>query len=143
MIDLEPIPPSDDWKGESLIRDVPRDPKSHSGYNMRGLKTPPKWVGNAAKTARMICGADGCGALLQSNNQSGYCQTHRTQKREGYCKAEGARWKPIEDDIDLRKKGLVKLVEPFKLAEKARKEAAKRAAYEEAARRREVTAGDI
>lgn len=49
-------------------------------------------------------------------------------------KAEGARWKPTEDDIDLRKKGLVKLVEPFKLAEKARKEAAKRAAYEEAAR---------
>lgn len=49
-------------------------------------------------------------------------------------KAEGARWKPTEDDIDLRKKGLAKLVEPFKLAEKERKEAEKRAAYEEAAR---------
>jgi len=89
MLDLEPIPPGDDWKGEALIRDVPRDPKSHSGYNMRGLKTPPKRVGKVAKTARMICGADGCGALLQSNNQTGFCQTHRTQRREGYCKADG------------------------------------------------------
>lgn len=49
-------------------------------------------------------------------------------------KAEGARWKPTEDDIDLRKKGLAKLVEPFKLAEKERKEAEKRAAYAEAER---------
>ena len=47
-------------------------------------------------------------------------------------KAEIARWKPTEDDIELRLKGLAKVVDPFKRKLAEEKEAAKRAAYAEA-----------
>ena len=50
-------------------------------------------------------------------------------------KAEVARWKPTEDDIERRLKGLVALVDPFKRKLQAEKEAIKRAAYEEAQRK--------
>ena len=50
-------------------------------------------------------------------------------------KAEIARWKPTEDDIERRLKGLVAVVDPFKRKLAAEKEAAKRAAYEEAQRK--------
>lgn len=50
-------------------------------------------------------------------------------------KAELARWKPTEDDIDRRLKGLVAVVDPFKRKLAEEKEAAKRAAYEEARRK--------
>lgn len=50
-------------------------------------------------------------------------------------KAEIARWKPTEDDIDRRLKGLAAVVDPFKRKLAAEKEAAKRAAYDEARRK--------
>lgn len=50
-------------------------------------------------------------------------------------KAEIARWKPTEDDIECRLKGLAAVVDPFKRKLAAEKEAAKRAAYEEARRK--------
>jgi hypothetical protein len=50
-------------------------------------------------------------------------------------KAEIARWKPTEDDIERRLKGLAAVVDPFKRKLAAQKEAAKRAAYEEARRK--------
>lgn len=50
-------------------------------------------------------------------------------------KAELARWKPTEDDIDRRLKGLAAVVDPFKRKLAEEKEAAKRAAYEEARRK--------
>jgi hypothetical protein len=49
-------------------------------------------------------------------------------------KGEIARWKPTEDDIDLMKKGLAALVDPFKRKLADEKEAIKRAAYKEARR---------
>lgn len=50
-------------------------------------------------------------------------------------KAEIARWKPTEDDVDLRLKGLAAVVDPFKRKLAEEKEAAKRAAYAEAQRK--------
>lgn len=50
-------------------------------------------------------------------------------------KAEIARWKPTEDDIERRLKGLAAIVDPFKRKLAEEKEAAKRAAYEEARRK--------
>lgn len=50
-------------------------------------------------------------------------------------KAEGARWKPTTEDIERRLKCLVAAVDPFKRKLAAEKEAAKRAAYEEAQRK--------
>jgi hypothetical protein len=50
-------------------------------------------------------------------------------------KAEIARWKPTEDDIERRLKGLAAVVDPFKRKLAAEKEAAKQAAYEEARRK--------
>lgn len=50
-------------------------------------------------------------------------------------KAEIARWKPTEDDIERRLKGLAAVVDPFKRKLAEEKEAAKRAAYEEARRK--------
>lgn len=50
-------------------------------------------------------------------------------------KAEIARWKPTEDDIERRLKGLAAVVDPFKRKLAAEKEASKRAAYEEAQRK--------
>lgn len=47
-------------------------------------------------------------------------------------KSEIARWKPTEDDIARRLKGLVAVVDPFKRKLAEEKEAAKRKAYEEA-----------
>ncbi len=47
-------------------------------------------------------------------------------------KAEGARWKPTEDDIERRLKGLAAVVDPFKRKLAEEKEDAKRKAYEEA-----------
>lgn len=50
-------------------------------------------------------------------------------------KAEIARWKPTEDDVERRLKGLAAAVDPFKRRLIAEKEAAKRAAYEETQRK--------
>ncbi len=50
-------------------------------------------------------------------------------------KAEIARWTPTENDIDRRLKGLAAIVDPFKRKLAEEKEAAKRAAYEEARRK--------
>lgn len=50
-------------------------------------------------------------------------------------KAEIARWKPTKEDIERRLKGLAAVVDPFKRKLAAEKEAAKRAAYEEARRK--------
>ena len=56
-------------------------------------------------------------------------------------KAEVARWKPTQDDLDLQIKGLVALVDGFKRKLAAEKEAARKAAWEEAeAKRREAEA---
>lgn len=52
-------------------------------------------------------------------------------------KAEKARWKPTVDDIERRLKGLAAIVDPFKRKLAAEKEAAKRAAYEEAQRKQQ------
>lgn len=50
-------------------------------------------------------------------------------------KAEIARWKPTEEDIERRLKGLAAVVDPIKRRLAAEKEATKRAAYEEARRK--------
>lgn len=47
-------------------------------------------------------------------------------------KAEVARWKPTQDDLDLQVKGLVSLVDAFKRQLAAEKEAARKAAWEAA-----------
>ena len=49
-------------------------------------------------------------------------------------KDEIARWKPTEDDLARMSKGLVALIDPYKRKVAAEKEAAKRAAWEEAQR---------
>lgn len=51
-------------------------------------------------------------------------------------KAEVARWKPTEDDLDRIQKGLAAAVDGFKRKLAAEKEAARRAAFEEAERKR-------
>lgn len=60
-----------------------------------------------------------------------------TQPLNAAWKAEIARWKPTQDDLDLQVKGLVALVDGFKRHLAAEKEAARKAAWElaEAARR--------
>ena len=56
-------------------------------------------------------------------------------------KAEVARWKPTQDDLDLQIKGLVALVDGFKRKLAAEKEAARQAAWAEAeAKRKEAEA---
>ena len=50
-------------------------------------------------------------------------------------KAEIARWKPTKEDIERRLKGLAAVVDPFKRKLAEEKEAAKRAAYEDARRK--------
>ena len=50
-------------------------------------------------------------------------------------KAEGERWKPTEEDVERRLKGLAAVVDPFKRKLAEEKEAAKRAAYAEAKRK--------
>ena len=51
-------------------------------------------------------------------------------------KAEVARWKPTEDDLDRITKGLAAIVDGFKRKLAAEQEAARRAAYEEAERKK-------
>lgn len=51
-------------------------------------------------------------------------------------KAEVARWKPTQDDLDRLIKGIVAAQDPFKRELTAKKEAEKRAAWEEANRKR-------
>lgn len=56
-------------------------------------------------------------------------------------KAEVARWKPTQDDLDMQIKGLVALVDGFKRKLAAEKEAARQAAWAEAeAKRKEAEA---
>lgn len=50
-------------------------------------------------------------------------------------KSEIARWKPTREDVDRRLKGLVAVVDAFKRRLAEEREAAKRAAYEEARRK--------
>jgi len=51
-------------------------------------------------------------------------------------KAEVARWKPAEDDLDRLTKGLASIVGDFKAKLAAEQEAARRAAYQEAERKK-------
>lgn len=74
-------------------------------------------------------------AMRSAKSDLGKAKKSATAPLHDAWKAEIARWKPTEEDIDRRLKGLAAAVDPFKRKLAAEKEAAKRAAYEEAQRK--------
>lgn len=74
-------------------------------------------------------------AMRSAKSDLGKAKKSATAPLHDVWKAEIARWKPTEEDIDRRLKGLAATVDPFKRKLAAEKEAAKRAAYEEAQRK--------
>lgn len=74
--------------------------------------------------------------LRSCGTDLGKAQKSATAPFHDKWKAEIARWKPTVDDVDRLKKALVATCAPFKAKLVAEKEAAKRAAYEEAERKR-------
>lgn len=73
--------------------------------------------------------------IRKAKSDLGKAKKSSTAPLHDAWKAEIARWKPTEDDIERRLKGLAAIVDPFKRKLAAEKEAAKRAAYEEAQRK--------
>jgi len=74
-------------------------------------------------------------AMRSAKSDLGKAKKSATAPLHDVWKAEIARWKPTEEDIERRLKGLAAVVDPFKRKLAAEKEAAKRAAYEEAQRK--------
>lgn len=72
--------------------------------------------------------------LRTANSDLAKAKKSSTAPLHDVWKAEIARWKPTEDDMKMRQEGLVALVAPIKKRLADEKEAAKRAAYEEAQR---------
>ena len=72
--------------------------------------------------------------LRTANTDLGKAKKSASAPLHDAWKAELARWKPTEDDLDRIRKGLVALVEPIKKRLADEKAAAERAAREEAAR---------
>lgn len=70
--------------------------------------------------------------IRKAKSDLGKAKKDATAPLHDAWKAEIARWKPTEDDIDRRLKGLVAVVDQFKRKLAEEKEAAKRKAYEEA-----------
>lgn len=70
--------------------------------------------------------------IRKAKSSLGKAKKSATAPLHDAWKAEIARWKPAEDDIERRLKGLAAVVDPFKRKLAEEKEAAKRAAYEEA-----------
>ncbi len=73
--------------------------------------------------------------IRKAKSDLGKAKKSSTAPLHDAWKAEIARWKPTEDDIERRLKGLVAVVGPFKRKLAAEKEALRRAAYEEAQRK--------
>ena len=73
--------------------------------------------------------------IRKAKSDLGKAKKSSTAPLHDAWKAEIARWKPTEEDIERRLKGLAALVDPFKRKLEAKKEADKRAAYEEAQRK--------
>lgn len=73
--------------------------------------------------------------IRKAKSNLGKAKKSSTAPLHDAWKAEIARWKPTEEDIERRLKGLAAVVDPFKRKLAAEKEAAKRAAYEEAQRK--------
>ena len=66
----------DSWKGEDLIRNVPRSPYQGNG-------APPGWARllvepkPKVRAPRPRCQAPGCSVELRHSNTSGVCREHR------------------------------------------------------------------
>ena len=73
--------------------------------------------------------------IRSAKSDLGKAKKSATAPLHDIWKAEIARWKPTEDDVERRLKGLAGAVDPFKRKLAEEKEAAKRAAYEEARRK--------
>lgn len=70
--------------------------------------------------------------IREASTEVGKAKKAATDPLHKAWKAEIARWKPTEDDLDRIKRGLASLVDPFKRKLAEEKEAARRAAWEEA-----------
>lgn len=74
----------DDWRGESLIRNVPRS-YDGMGFNFakrkgrKAKRTLPK----LKKQQVRYCILPGCDNILSSRNKIGLCQTHKHNRQ--YC----------------------------------------------------------
>lgn len=69
--------PCEDWRGASIIRNVPR----HLGTNSFNFEAHKQKKANAKKAARRrpssgVCGADGCNSPLSPNNKMRVCKDH-------------------------------------------------------------------
>ncbi|MDF9301635.1 hypothetical protein P5P81_03425 [Tritonibacter mobilis] len=81
--------------------------------------------------------------LRKAKSALGKAEKSATAPLHDAWKAEIARWKPTKEDIERRLKGLAAVVDPFKRKLAEEKEAAKRAAYEDARRKeREAEAAE-
>jgi hypothetical protein len=70
--------------------------------------------------------------IRSAKSDLGKAKKSATAPLHDIWKAEIARWKPTEDDVERRLKGLAGAVDPFKRKMAEEKEAAKRKAYAEA-----------
>jgi hypothetical protein len=84
--------PCEDWRGESIIANVPRDNGTFNGMAIK-LKLKAKPAPKPRITGT-ICAVTGCAARLSLNNKAGVCSKHRhcTQCQCGPC--IGKRRKP-------------------------------------------------
>ena len=66
----------EDWRGESIIRNVARDRSTYNGLifgsDLKGTPKPPKRTRGGPK----ICAAHGCETKLKNKNVSGMCKEH-------------------------------------------------------------------
>ena len=80
MRHMQPQPQEDpqpcgDWRGESIIANVPRDKGTYNGLVMgkpKKAKPTPK-----PRTMGKTCAVTGCAAHLSPNNKMGVCNNHR------------------------------------------------------------------
>ncbi len=70
MKDNLELEPGDDWKGEAIIRNVPR---AHLYGNV--FNDVPKKIGRSSKP--VDCLVPGCNRVLSRGNKTGYCFDHK------------------------------------------------------------------
>lgn len=104
---------------------------------MDAIEEAENWLdGNPVEDEAAMKAVDALIAdIRKAKSDLGKAKKSSTAPLHDAWKAEIARWKPTEDDIERRLKGLAAVVGPFKRKLAAEKEAAKRAAYEEVQRK--------
>lgn len=104
---------------------------------MDAIEEAENWLdGNPVEDEAAMKAVDALIAdIRKAKSDLGKAKKSSTAPLHDAWRAEIARWKPTEDDIERRLKGLAAVVDPFKRKLAAEKEAAKRAAYEAAQRK--------